>query len=239
MKKRGAVIEKFKGLHFETEIRFDKSDGSFTAELPPGHKPLLFDTLAKVQAGLKAFNKTYESPGGWRRMLYVSFRHSGPKQNRSRRFGGGNHSVGNFVSYETQDMELGYDIFEERENNPPGKRICRRYLSPKDLAERTAQWGVAREENRGEDESWSLGKGDDSNVIVMPWTEEREAALREIQKAIGSLATKLRSVLERPELVSGMLPMLTSGEPPASKCKRCGEECSSAEELCDECGGEA
>lgn len=216
MKKHGSVIEKFKGLHFESEIRFHKATGQFTAELPPGHDELKFDTLAKVQEGLKKFNKTYESPGGWRRMLYVSFTFSKPKGNRTRRYGGGTHSVGDFVSFETQDMGLGFDIFEERENNPPGKRICRRYLSPKELAEERSSWGAPREENRGKDETWALGRGEgsedeDGSVMIMPWTAEREAALCEIQKAMGGLAAKLLTVLKRPELVSGMLPMLTSG----------------------------
>lgn len=213
LKKRGAVIEKFKGLHFETEIRFDKSTGKFSAELPPGHDAMSFDTLAAIQSELKKFNKSYESAGGWIRMLYVSFSFSQPKHAHARRYGGGNHSVGNFVSYETADMALGFDIFEEREHNPKGKRICRRYYSPKELAERRSSWGSPPEEDRGKDEAWALGRGDDedSHVMIMPWTAEREAALREIQKAMGGLAAKLKTVLQRPELVSGMLPMLTSG----------------------------
>lgn len=204
-RKQGQVIEAFKGLHFETEIRLDKNTGIFSALLPPGHEPIVDKTLDVVRVELKKFNKTYESPGGWRRMIYVKF--DAPEVDG----GSGSHRVARFISFSPAVMSLGFAFFEERESNPLGKRICREWRTPERIEEeRERGWKV--DEDRGRDEAWALDREPDGSVIIMPWTPEREAALLEIQHALGVLGNKLSTLLRRPELAAGMLPQLGSGE---------------------------
>lgn len=205
-RKPGKVLEKYEGLHFETEIRFDKSDGEFSAELPPGHEPVKSKVLKEVRDALVNFNRTYQSPGGWKKMIYIRFSSEEPR-------GGSNSHVGHAISFSSQEMSLGWCIFEERENNPPGKRICREYKTPAERKEDREFFGKDSAD-RGRDETWAL-KPDDhggEKTYVLDWTQEREDVLNDIQKAMSVLGTKLSKVLERPELASGTLPLLSAGD---------------------------
>lgn len=73
-------------------------------------------------------------------------------------------------------------------------------------------------------------------TVVLEWTQEREDALREVQKAMVQLQERLGDLVKRPELIAGAkMGLLGAGkEHPLAEANRHGEDLESEEEEFDD-----
>lgn len=197
MKKKGARIEELRSEHFNTEIRFDKSRGIFSVEMPVGEEPIVGTELEKVRSAARVKLREWRPAGEWKRKIFVALESNqvnhkdrDPWRYRS------NHR-GRVISYESQSLGLGFCVFDQLEPPPNGKIIIR----------------AINDNGPGEDGEWAIrpDSGDERGSFVLEWTKEREAALVEIQKGLGKLTERLRELVATPELIGRAMRELSSG----------------------------
>ncbi len=196
MKKKGARIEVLRSEHFTTEIRFDKSRGIFSVEMPVGEEPIVGTELEKVRSAAKVKLREWRPAGEWKRKIFVALESNQVRHKDRDRWRGSNHR-GRVISYDLQSLGLGFCVFDQLEPPPNGKIIIR----------------AIDDTGPGEDGEWAIrpDTGAERGSFVLEWTKEREAALVEIQKGLGKLTERLRELVATPELIGRAMRELSSG----------------------------
>lgn len=208
---------------YETDFYFDKKSETFFAKVPPDER-IRAPSVEELEKLVRAHHETYLVPGQWIKKIYVVV--TGSQGDT----GGGLFYGMQNGQGQSRDLNVSFTLFEERDSGcPPGTRMGRQW-NP----DPHPMWDDHPNRVYGQDIKDALeGKPEEGQSIsVLDWTQEREDALLEIQKAMAQLQTRLGELVKRPELIAGAkMGLLGPGkEHPLAEANRLGEDLESQEE---------
>jgi hypothetical protein len=181
---------------YETDFYFNKKTETFFAQVPPA-ETLRAPSVEELERLVRKHHEEYLVPGQWLKKIYVVVTGSQGEDGGSLFYGHQNYG-------KSRSLNVAFTIFEERDGGcPPGTRLGRAWDPDPD-----PRWEDDRDRVYGQDCKDALERTPQdeeagTEIVVLEWTQERENALLEIQRAMAQLQSRLGELVKRPELIAG------------------------------------